>query len=967
MIRAAPPPSRLAALPGRRLHVAFVSALFAVLALSGRAEAQDNLFFGLKSGGFELARTDLDGANLATIYVPGASGYAKLVAVDSAGGRLYFFDPDQGAIMTAALDGSGLATVKSVANLTDLAFHGGKLYYAKKCDAYDLRRCDADGSNEEVIYSPVDAVYGYVKAVAIDAAAGRVYFFDPREETVSRANLDGSGAEAFPLTVKNLFDMAVHEGHLYYCLQDTDFDLRRMDLGDPGVDERVIDPSGYAKRVAIDWKQQRLYLADPAPGTGPVVLRANLDGSSLVPILFFDIYDIAVHIEATPEIAVAGSGLEIQRGDASPSAADGTDFLTADLDAGAVVRTFTISNAGSADVILSGAPRVAVSGDDFTLTSDATTPLVPGAMTTFQVTFDPSVMGLCTGAISIANNDSDENPYVFSIQGTGVRVPEMVVEGLGVPIVDGDSTPAATDGTEFGNVEYLWGSATRTFTISNLGAGPLNLTDSPRVTVSAGDFTLTTDATTPVAPVGGTTTFNVTFRPTSTGLATATVSIANDDIDENPYNFTIQGTGVAAPEIQVEGNARVINNADSTPDVADDTDFGSADIGTGSVTHTFTVRNNGSDALYLTDSDPRVVVTGSAFLLTTDGPATAIAANGGTATFQITFDPVVTGPATGTVSVANNDSNENPYTFVIAGNGTVAPEMVVEGLAVEISDGDTLSSPDDDTHFGTINVGGESETHTFTIRNAGSDVLNLTDSPRVTVSAGDFTLTTDATTPLAPGATTTFQVTLDPSAAGLRIATVSIASDDPDENPYDFAIAGTGVTIPEMLVEGNSLEIVSGDVSPSVLDDTDFGAASVTGDTVTRTFTVRNTGSRDLLLTGTPRVALSAGDFALTSDIASPTLVPGASETFEVVFDPSATGLRAATVSIRNNDGDENPYTFDIWGTGTGLPAEEEDDGCAAGTNGGGAGPWLLSGLCFLAFVALRKRRADRGSCSTQA
>ena len=47
---------------------------------------------------------------------------------------------------------------------------------------------------------------------------------------------------------------------------------------------------------------------------------------------------------------------------------------------------------------------------------------------------------------------------------------------------------------------------------------------------------------------------------------------------------------------------------------------------------------------------------------------------------------------------------------------------------------------------------------------------------------------------IAAGGSLTFQVTFAPSATGLRTATVSIANDDPSENPYDFAIQGTGIT-----------------------------------------------------------------------------------------------------------------------------------------------------------------------------
>ena len=59
----------------------------------------------------------------------------------------------------------------------------------------------------------------------------------------------------------------------------------------------------------------------------------------------------------------------------------------------------------------------------------------------------------------------------------------------------------------------------------------------------------------PVAAYGGTTTFQIQFTPSSTGLKTATVWISNNDGNENPYNFVIQGTGlIAEPEMDVLGN-----------------------------------------------------------------------------------------------------------------------------------------------------------------------------------------------------------------------------------------------------------------------------------------------------------------------------------------------------------------------------------------------------------------------------
>ena len=65
----------------------------------------------------------------------------------------------------------------------------------------------------------------------------------------------------------------------------------------------------------------------------------------------------------------------------------------------------------------------------------------------------------------------------------------------------------------------------------------------------------------PVAP-SGSTTFTITFTPTSMGAKTATVTIANDDSDESSYTFTVNGTGIA-PEINVKQGATSIASGGS--------------------------------------------------------------------------------------------------------------------------------------------------------------------------------------------------------------------------------------------------------------------------------------------------------------------------------------------------------------------------------------------------------------------
>ena len=128
---------------------------------------------------------------------------------------------------------------------------------------------------------------------------------------------------------------------------------------------------------------------------------------------------------------------------------------------------------------------------------------------------------------------------------------EIGIEGNGTEIVDGDTSASVLDGTDFGEVSSSGGTAENTFTIKNDGDTPLNLTTDPRVVISGADasaFAVTTDAAA-VINANSSTTFEIEFAPTSAGVKTALVTVANDDLDEGTYTFAIQGTGVDAPQV----------------------------------------------------------------------------------------------------------------------------------------------------------------------------------------------------------------------------------------------------------------------------------------------------------------------------------------------------------------------------------------------------------------------------------
>jgi hypothetical protein len=124
---------------------------------------------------------------------------------------------------------------------------------------------------------------------------------------------------------------------------------------------------------------------------------------------------------------------------------------------------------------------------------------------------------------------------------TGSAGPEVNVIGNGVNIVDGDVTPSLADFTKF-NATLVGGNSSRSFTIQNTGTSSLSL----------GSFSSSNPAFTIPGPLpgsiaaGGSINISIVFTPTSTALATSTISFVNGDSNENPYDFDVSGLGATA-------------------------------------------------------------------------------------------------------------------------------------------------------------------------------------------------------------------------------------------------------------------------------------------------------------------------------------------------------------------------------------------------------------------------------------
>ena len=172
------------------------------------------------------------------------------------------------------------------------------------------------------------------------------------------------------------------------------------------------------------------------------------------------------------------------------------------------------------------------------------------------------------------------------------------------------------------------------------------------------------------------------------------------------------------------------------------------------------------------------------------------------------------------IVVSSNDPLEGQVSVPAHLRVTGAPDIAISASALD---------------FGPLFIG-LSATRTITVSNVGTDVLDVSG---ITVDHPAFTAA-PATLSLTPGESATVTVTFAPATAEALTGTLTFASNDPDEGALPVSLRGEGLIPPDIGVAPNS-----------------FSESLLTGERVTRTLTIQNTGGNDLVFDA--RVADSSG------------------------------------------------------------------------------------------------------------
>ena len=300
-----------------------------------------------------------------------------------------------------------------------------------------------------------------------------------------------------------------------------------------------------------------------------------------------------------------------------------------------VSSTFTVTNTGSASLVLSNIVATGVNAVDFTVSS-ITLPatVLAGGSATFNLVFAPSFGGLEDAALQITDNDTNNDPFTLALAGTGVLVPPTV------------SLTSPANGASF--------------------SSPASLT----LTATAADIDGTV---TNVAFFQGTTLLGnatgVPFIFTTANFYGGSYTLTAVATDNNGLSNTssVVNVTVTAPTLTVQQSGSPLANGGSA------TSFGAVNLGANAGS-TFTVTNNGNSTLTITNIFATGANAGDFTIGGISLPAMVLA--GQSTSFNVVFAPLGAGARAATLQITDNDVNNNPFTLALTGTGVLVPPTV---------------------------------------------------------------------------------------------------------------------------------------------------------------------------------------------------------------------------------------------------------------------------------------------------
>ncbi|BAP56088.1 hypothetical protein THII_1791 [Thioploca ingrica] len=603
-----------------------------------------------------------------------------------------------------------------------------------------------------------------------------------------------------------------------------------------------------------------------------------------------------IYNQSTPEVVLLNDSVEVP--DEAVDVDLGNTPLNTDL-----IKIFTIKNIGGASLILTDPPSV--TGIGFSLkNSFGKTFLSPGAITTFQVKLDASQAGNFTGDISFANNDSNENPYNFSIKSM-VTTPKLEVLESTIPI----SNPS--DPIDFG-FTIVGTPVIKTFQIKNTGTADLTL--KLPINLNGTGFSLASPFGATTLLPGETTTFEIQLDALTGGDFNGKVTFSHNDTNNSPFTFAIQGTVMVGAQYA------------STPALSSTLSFGGTPVGTAK-TLTLDIKERGDSPLEVYfgkisgEQANEFAVISNSFPMTIEDGAPAQ-----TVTLQCT--PSQAGQRTAVLELNSNDRDHTVITYPLKCQGIspVDPNTPVDPTVPSNPSNPTdpsnpvdpstplmprYSSTPAPNHSITMGSSliNQPRTQTLQIQEQGNTTLKVNFVAITGSHAQEFSLLNTSFPLMIFDGDLPPAITIQclPAAEGERTAFLELSSNDPNYPTITYPLTCLGKTLPTASYAS----------TPSPGETIAVGQTPV-GVPVSYTGFIAEQGDADLQVDLVGITGIHAKDFSITNPIFPIKINNGsAKQSITVQCLPSAPGTRTAQLELQTNDPDNSSLTYPLTCQGT--------------------------------------------------
>jgi hypothetical protein len=553
---------------------------------------------------------------------------------------------------------------------------------------------------------------------------------------------------------------------------------------------------------------------------------------------------------------------------------------------------FKVNSIGNIDLNIDSINLEGEDAEHFVLNDSTLNDTIPsGEYSTFDITFSPTTEGDKYANV-IINNDSDTENYSFVIKGTSIGH-KFIKVTQNDNYIPNNSDP----GYDFGSFIAGMNSIKTNFTIKNIGTQDLAI---EYVNIESDDplsFLFYNNLSSNYLLPGEEATFTMKFRAYTLGVKVATVTIKSES-ENDPYTFTLIGTVTdnLEPEINVKVEDNYINDGDDPGYIFDDVYngydgeeiiFTIGSLGTSTLPITNIVLDNGDINDFIIDSS--TIVSPISW--------------GEETYFSIRFSPNSIGHKHAYVFVYSTDHDENPFVFGIEGEAlrVPEPELVIEKDTTVIENGS-----ENVYQYGDLEIGETSEEVVLSISNDGIDPLTIENIYISGSDAGEFKLYADElSTTIGIGESDQFSIYFKPKTTGLKTATITIETNDLEQNPFTFTVSGNAVAYPELKVEFYYNEILNN-------SELDFGGTGLGFTSTPAYFVIENTRTAPLDLYDITITGNDADQFILDDTLLLSTVNPGYKTSFNIVFNPTSKGDKTVTITISSNDINNETFVFTI-------------------------------------------------------